>query len=425
MSLEHLDLSHNNLSGRIPKSFEKLEYLKFLNVSFNRLEGEIPNGGPFVNFSDQSFLQNSGLCGSVHLHFPPCKTEEHSKSRSEKVIRYILPPILFGTLIVAVIIYFWARKKRQSVGLPETDVSLPHGWRKVSYQELLKATDSFSTNYLLGSGSYGSVFRGTLTDGSNIAVKVFHLQSEGANRSFDSECEVLASIRHRNIIRILSCCSNEDIKALVLEYMPNGSLESWLYACNYYLNMLQRMNIAIDVAAALEYLHHDHVPPIVHCDLKPSNIFLDQDMIARICDFSIAKLFGEREVLVQTKTLATIGYMAPEYGTEGIVSTSGDVYSFGVILLEMFTMKKPTDDIFGEELNLKQWITKSLHADSIMDVVDSNLVGHEDVQLHGRKECLADIFHLGLDCLAESPRERINMRDILLRLKKIKAKLLI
>ena len=113
-----------------------------------------------------------------------------------------------------------------------------------------------------------------------------------------------------------------------------------------------------------------------------------------------------------------------EYGTEGIVSPSGDVYSFGIILLEMFTLKKPTDDTFGEELNLKQWIMESLRESSIMDVVDRNLIGQDDVQLQGKKECLEDIFHLGLDCLADSPHGRINMRDIVLRLKKIKAKLL-
>ncbi|KAL3538477.1 hypothetical protein ACH5RR_001843 [Cinchona calisaya] len=422
MSLEDLDLSHNNLLGRIPKSFEKLLYMKHFDVSFNRLEGEIPNGGPFVNFTAQSFQQNYALCGLARLHFPPCKKETFSKSSPEKVLRYTLPPIALGILIV-LIIYLWLRRKRR-IGLPHNDISVPHPWRKFSYQELLNATDSFSTNNLLGTGSYGSVFRGIFADGSNIAVKVFHLQSGEGNKTFDSECEVLASIRHRNIIRILSCCSNEDFKALILEYMPNGSLESWLYSGNYVLDMLQRLNIAIDVASALEYLHHDQTPPTVHCDLKPSNILIDRDMMARICDFSISKLFSEREVMVQTKTLATIGYMAPEYGTQGIVSASCDVYSFGIVLLEMFTIKKPTDEIFGEELNLKDWIIQSLQTNSISEVVDRNLIRQEDGQLYGKQEFLANILRLGLDCLVDSPQERINMRDTVIRLKKMKAALL-
>jgi LRR receptor-like serine/threonine-protein kinase FLS2 len=142
-------------------------------------------------------------------------------------------------------------------------------------------------------------------------VKVFNLQVERALKSFDDECEVMSKICHRNLVKIISCCSNIDFKALVLEYMPNGSLEKWLYSHNYCLDILQRLNIMIDVASALEYLHHGYGTPIVHCDLKPSNVLLDEDMVAHVGDFGIAKLLGEEDSMTQTHTLATIGYMAP------------------------------------------------------------------------------------------------------------------
>ncbi|KAK9229859.1 hypothetical protein WN944_022825 [Citrus x changshan-huyou] len=188
-----------------------------------------------------------------------------------------------------------------------------------------------------------------------VAVKVFDPQYEGAFKSFAIECDVMKRIRHRNLIKIISSYSNDDFKALVLEYMPHGSLEKCLYLSNYILDIFQRLDIMIDVASALEYLHFGYSAPIIHCDLKPSNVLLDDNMVAHLSDFGMAKpLLEEDQSLTQTQTLATIGYMAPEYGSEGRVSTNGDVYSFGIMLMEIFTRKKPTDEIFSGEMTLKR-----------------------------------------------------------------------
>ncbi|KAL8507859.1 hypothetical protein ACS0TY_018415 [Phlomoides rotata] len=134
--------------------------------------------------------------------------------------------------------------------------------------------------------------------------------------------------------------------------MPNANLEKWLYSHNYFLDVNQRLDIMIDVASALEYLHHGYSTPIVHCDLKPSNVLLDEDMVAHVSDFGISKLLGEEQSTVLTNTLATLGYIAPEYGLEGLVSTRCDVYSYGVMLMETFTRKRPNDDMFGGDLSL-------------------------------------------------------------------------
>ncbi|CBI29526.3 unnamed protein product, partial [Vitis vinifera] len=342
VSLESLDLSQNNLSGTIPKSLEALIYLKYLNVSLNKLQGEIPNGGPFINFTAESFIRDN-------MEIPT--------------------PI---------------------------DSWLPGTHEKISHQQLLYATNDFGEDNLIGKGSQGMVYKGVLSNGLTVAIKVFNLEFQGALRSFDSECEVMQGIRHRNLVRIITCCSNLDFKALVLEYMPNGSLEKWLYSHNYFLDLIQRLNIMIDVASALEYLHHDCSSLVVHCDLKPNNVLLDDDMVAHVADFGITKLLTKTESMQQTKTLGTIGYMAPaEHGSDGIVSTKSDVYSYGILLMEVFSRKKPMDEMFTGGLTLKTWV-----------------------------DCLSSIMALALACTTNSPEKRLNMKDAVVELKKSKMKLL-
>ncbi|CAL9015670.1 unnamed protein product [Prunus brigantina] len=428
LNLQLLDLSRNNLSGVIPKSLEALSLLKYMDLSFNRLQGEIPTGGPFQNFSAQSFVSNKALCGAARLQVPPCKNGTHEPNWRKA--KYIIPGIISVILFVAsVSIFALCRKRKVEVAGEAT--SLPQLlWRRVSHLELLRGTNGFNENNLLGSGGFGSVYKGTLSDGIDVAVKVFSLQLEGAFKSFDRECEMLSNIRHRNLIKIISCCSELDFKALVLKYMPNGSLEKWLYSQNS-LNILQRLNIMIDAASALKYLHHGYSIPIVHCDMKPSNILLDDDMVAHVADFGIAKLLGGGDSITQTMTLATVGIIHnAEYGLEGMVSTRGDVYSFGILVMETFTIRKPTDEMFGGEMNIKQWIANSLVLPyaKIDDVVDANLLGIETEQEDDdhvmKRDCISAIMRLALTCCAESPEGRISMKEVVATLNKIKTKFL-
>ncbi|XP_059455101.1 probable LRR receptor-like serine/threonine-protein kinase At3g47570 [Corylus avellana] len=424
ISLESLDLCNNNLSGEIPKSLEALLYLKYLNMSFNRLRGQIPTGGAFVNFSATSFMSNDALCGVPRLQVLPCKEglPRRKKTKTPRMLKYLLPSIGLTILVVILVLVWTRRQKRNAKVLIEADLSPLPAWRRISKHELLQATEGFSANKLLGKGSFGSVYQGTLSDGMVVAIKVFNMQVEGAFKSFDAECEVLRNIRHRNLIKIISTCSNMDFRAFILEYMPNGSLEKWLYSQNHSLNILQRLNIIIDVASALDYLHYGYSTSIVHCDLKPSNVLLDEDMIAHVADFGIAKLIGDEDSMMRTMTLATIGYMAPEYGSEGIVSTKGDVYSYGILLMETFTRKKPTDDMFNGEMSLKRWIDESLTL-SVVDVIDVNLLRNER-NYSAVEDCISSIMELALGCCAESPEERVNTKDIAATLNKIKFKFL-
>ncbi|KAJ4841086.1 hypothetical protein Tsubulata_030205 [Turnera subulata] len=422
--LINLDLAENNLFGIIPKSLEELELLSYFNVSFNKLEGEIPSGGSFINFTVRSFMSNKALCGPPRLQVPPCSSNDnshrHSKATKSILLRFVLPAAS-ATLVLVVAAFIFVLKiyQRRQIIIPSEEALPLANHRRISYLDLMRATNKLHESNLLGKGSFGSVYQGILQDGQNIAVKVFDLQLQGAFRSFDTECEILRNIRHRNLAKIICSCSNPDFKALVLQYMPNGSLEKWLYSHNYCLTIIQRLNIMLDVASALEYLHHGNPTCVVHCDLKPSNILLDDDMVAHVCDFGIGKLFGESEVTIQTKTLATVGYMAPEYGLDGVVSTKIDVYSFGILLMEIFTRRKPTDEMFDEGMSLRRWVDDSLPS-SIVSIMDNNMLNTENGHPVNEENCLGSIMELALQCTHEFPEERINMIEISARLKKIR-----
>ncbi|KAJ8630682.1 hypothetical protein MRB53_024005 [Persea americana] len=267
----------------------------------------------------------------------------------------------------------------------------------ITIHELQHATVNFREANLLGEGSFGMVYRGTLADGMDIAVKVLKLQQEGAHGSFDAKCQVKCNVRHRNLVKVITACTNLDFKAL-------------------------RLDIMIDVALVMEYLHHDYSVPIIHCDLKPSNVLLDDDMTAHVSDFGITKLLAGDKPEMITSTLGTIG-----------VSTSADVYSYGILLLETFTRKKPTDDMFTGSSSLRQWVGNAF-PDAVTKVVDDTLlmeIGHN----HGTsdekekenpaaiEQLLVPIIHVGLSCARESPQERSNMRDVVMKLKKIRMSL--
>ncbi|RVW79671.1 Receptor kinase-like protein Xa21 [Vitis vinifera] len=176
----------------------------------------------------------------------------------------------------------------------------------------------------------------------------------------------------------------------------------------------------VDVASALEYLHHGLPDPVVHCDLNPSNVLLDNDMVAHVGDFGMAKILTHKRPATRSITLGTLGYIVPEHGMRGRVSTRTDVYSYGIMLLGMLTGKKPTDDMFSGELTLRQWVTSSI-SNKIMGVIDCKLLKTEDGGHAIATNCnLLAIFKLGLACSRELPEERIDIKEVVIKLDQIK-----
>ncbi|XP_030458832.2 receptor kinase-like protein Xa21 [Syzygium oleosum] len=422
--LDVLDLSYNELSGAIPESMKRLPFLRSLNLSFNKLSGEIPNGGPFRNFSALSFIGNEALCGNATFQVPPCKLKGNKSMDKRLRLLFIMLPFVSAVLLVLVVFLL---RKRGNSGEKAT-VSVDNQPRidhpMISYQELCWATNNFSESNLLGLGSFSSVYKGTLVTGTDIAVKVLNLHIEGALKSFDAECEVFRMIRHRNLVKVISTCTNADLRDLVLQYVPHESLEKWIYSDNYNLGLHQRVKIMVDVATAIEYLHHGQPEPIVHCDLKPSNVLLNKDLVTQVCDFGIAKILAENKLETQTRTLGTIGYIAPEYGSEGKVSTKGDVYSFGILLLEVITRKKPTDEMFDADMSLRQWVGAVI-PDRVLDIVDSGILStkEEDLMLPELESIVSLILELGLECSEGLPEERMDMKTVMVKLNKIKLSL--
>ncbi|CAI8593468.1 unnamed protein product [Vicia faba] len=436
--LRYLDLSRNRLTGSILDVMQNFSVLKHLNVSFNMLEGEVPIDGVFGNASQVAIIGNNKLCGGIsQLHLQPCpikgrRQENHHKF---KLVALIVSGVCFILILSFTITIYWMRKrnKKQSSDSPSIDQLA-----KVSYQDLHRGTNGFSTENLIGSGSFGSVYKGNLlSEDSVVAVKVLNLQNKGAHKSFVVECNALKSIRHRNVVKILTCCVSTDykgqeFKALVFDYMKNGSLEQWLHPgiLNVEhptpLNLGLRLNIIIDVASALQYLHQECEQLVIHSDLKPSNVLLDDDMVAHVSDFGISRLVSAIGVTSHKNTSTivfkgTVGYTPPEYGMGSEVSTCGDMYSFGILLLEIFTGRRPTDEAFENGQNLHNFVARSF-PDNLREILDPCLVprhGEVEVEDGNRenlalnvKEGLVSLFRVGLTCSMESPKERMNIVDV-------------
>ncbi|XP_031392195.1 probable LRR receptor-like serine/threonine-protein kinase At3g47570 [Punica granatum] len=458
--IQELNLSNNMLSGKISKFLEGLN-LTSLGLALNEFEGAIPIGGVFRNVSATSLIRNKDLCwGLAEFRLPKCNIEESRRVGTMNSTRIIIISSvsgLIGLLLILVLLYIlWCRRQSKSTASKFSR----DGLLQVSYQSLLRATNGFSSTNLIGLRGFGSVFQGIFYwNQTVVAVKVLNLMRYGAAKSFISECEALRNIRHRNLVKVITACSGtdsqgNDFKALIYEFMVNGILDGWLHLvvetiemeeeAPRQLNLLQRLNIAIDVASALDYLHNQCNVPIVHCDLKPSNVLLDDEMTAHEGDFGLVRFMPEatKESVVDPSSSISVkgsfGYIAPEYGAGGDVSTHGDVYSYGILVLEMFTGKRRTDEMFTDGLNLHLFANAAL-PEQISQVIDSFLLqecrGMESSSNNIRsrrhrnkfqkiQECLVSIIRQGVVCSSECPQDRMNVADVAATLRVIQKELL-
>ncbi|KAG2606907.1 hypothetical protein PVAP13_4NG177111 [Panicum virgatum] len=432
-NLEMLNLSWNSLDGRIPKKLLTLSSLSIgMDLSHNQLSGQIPlEIGGLINLGLLN-MSNNQLSGQIPSTLGQCK-----KKHTAKILKVLGLSALSLLLLSCLAVILLKKKKVKREAQPSFKEL-----KKLSYADIVKATNGFSSSKLVGSGKSGSVYRARFEfEEHTVAVKVFKLDQLGAPKSFLAECEALRNTRHRNLVRVITACSTFDasghqFKALILEYMPNGSLESWLYPTklNNYglkspLSLGSRITIAVDIASAFDYLHNHCMPAVAHCDLKPSNVLLDDDMGARLADFGLAKFlhsFSHSCHQSSTSLLGprgSIGYIAPEYGFGSKLSTEGDVYSYGIIILEMLTGKRPTDEMFTDGLNLHKFVEQAF-PQKLTEVLDPcivlssedgdvpNNLDHENNATDGVKSCIGQLVKLGLSCSMETPKDRPTMQDV-------------
>ncbi|CAN6806554.1 unnamed protein product [Brassica oleracea] len=440
VGIKYVDFSSNNLSGRIPEYLANFSYLEYLNLSFNNFEGNVPTEGKFKNATIVSVSGNKNLCGGVlELRLRPCSLQPARSSRKKLVIGVSIGISLLLLLFIASISVCWLKSRKKKNNNEATPSTMGVFHEMISYGDLRNATDGLSSSNLIGSGSFGTVFKAFLpAENKVVAVKVLNMQRRGAMKSFMAECESLKDIRHRNLVKLLTACSSIDFqgnefRALIYEYMPNGSLDMWLHPTEMEeisrpsrtLTLLERLNIAIDVASVLEYLRLGCHEAIAHCDLKPSNVLLDDDLTAHVSDFGLARIllkFDQETFINQLSSAGvrgSIGYAAPEYAMGGEITVHGDAYSFGILIFEMFSGKRPTDEMFGGDFTLRSSIRSAL-PEQVLDVAD-DLILHNGLRIgFPVAECLTKVLEVGLGCSEESPANRLGMSEVVKDLISIK-----
>ncbi|XP_026399877.1 probable LRR receptor-like serine/threonine-protein kinase At1g56140 [Papaver somniferum] len=284
--------------------------------------------------------------------------------------------------------------------------------RTISYfdfRTLRKATKNFNPANLLGSGGFGRVYKGKLRDGRAVAVKKLSQKSEQGEPEFLGEVRMITSIQHKNLVRLLGCCSDGSQRLLVYEYMKNGSLDSVLFGKGeHFLNWSTRYQIILGIARGLQYLHEDSHIRIVHRDIKASNILLDERLQPKIGDFGLARFFPEDEAYLSTNFAGTLGYTAPEYAIRGELTEKADIYSFGVIVLEIISCRRNTDLSLSTEMQyLPEYAWKLYERSRVTEIVDPKLQKDGFVE----KDVLQAI-HVAFLCLQPDPSLRPPMSDI-------------
>ncbi|XP_071684523.1 uncharacterized protein [Lolium perenne] len=438
--LSALDLSSNKLSGDIPPPLARLQ-LTSLNLSSNQLDGQVPAELAIAAY-DRSFLNNPDLC---HAGLEPgylsgvrsCSAGSKAAGASSGGVSPALRTGLLvaaGALLVLIVAFaFFAvrdMKKRKRAAQDSC-------WKITPYQTDLGFGEAailraLTEENLVGSGGSGRVYRAAYTNrynGNAGAVAVKQIRSAGkvdekVEREFESEASILGGVRHKNIVRLLCCLSRPDsgAKLLVYDYMDNGSLDGWLHSAGKTIPTMTRalsgrreagldwptrIRVAVGAAQGLCYMHHECTPPIVHRDVKTSNILLDSEFRAKIADFGLARMLVQAGTPNTMSAVAgSFGYMAPECGYTRKVTEKVDVYSFGVVLLELTTGRAAHDG--GEDGSLAEWARHLYQSGgSIPDATDSR------IRYAGCSEEIEAVFRLGVLCTSASPSSRPSMKEVL------------
>ncbi|KAL3371773.1 hypothetical protein AABB24_008351 [Solanum stoloniferum] len=332
------------------------------------------------------------------------ESEAGSKRKKAKILTLSFS-LLMAMILLSLILLLYKRKKKKKLQHKE-DFELP----LFQLSTITRATDNFSLNNKIGEGGFGPVYKGVLEEGQEIAVKRLSRTSMQGIDEYKNEVIYIAKLQHRNLVRLLGCCIQGEEKMLIYEYMPNNSLDSYIFdkTKSKLLDWPERFNIINGIARGLLYLHQDSRLRIIHRDLKASNVLLDTDMNPKISDFGMARSVAGNEMGAKTRNVVgTHGYMSPEYAVDGIFSVKSDVFSFGVLLLEIVSCKRNRGFVHQDHnLNLLGHAWKLYKEDMSLELIDEQLNNSFHISQVLR------LIHVGLLCVQQNPADRPNMSSV-------------
>ncbi|XP_021761567.1 probable LRR receptor-like serine/threonine-protein kinase At1g74360 [Chenopodium quinoa] len=451
--LQDLDLSWNNFSGIFPTSLSDLDGLNKFNISFNPLiSGVIPSTGQLATFEKSSYLGDPQLVLPSFIQSPTNSSKNNERSHSFRSVAKIATSLVIAILVLvllicgvlSVLVYNFVKSPSEKPSLyllkdtkcrhdsSSCSSSSSSPWMSdaikvirldktaFTHSDILKATGNFSEDREIGRGGYATVYKGVFPDGRVVAVKKLQRGGIEGEREFRAEMEVLTqqgvNWPHPKLVNLYGWCLDKADKLLVYEYMEGGTLED-LISDRTRLKWKKRVEIAIDVTRALVFLHHECYPSIVHRDVKASNVLLDRNGKARVTDFGLARMVDAGETHVTTTVAGTVGYVAPEYSQTWQATTKGDVYSFGVLAMELATGRRAVDD--GEEC-LLEWARRVMNKNNQLGLDHSTIPGL--VVGPGKNEGasqMGELLNIGIKCTSEAPQARPNMKEVLSMLVKI------
>ncbi|KAL1558968.1 LRR receptor-like serine/threonine-protein kinase rpk2 [Salvia divinorum] len=464
-SLEVLDLSSNSLSGEIPKNLANLRNLTVLllnnnklsgqlpselgnvssisvfNVSFNNLSGSLPVnsnmnqcnsffGNPFLHCPVASLsspsAEQQGIVGNSPstASSPPSTPRQQGGNRSlnsVEIASITSAAAVFSVFLALVILFFYTRKWKPRSRVSGTarkevivfnDIGVP-----LTFENVVRATGSFNASNCIGNGGFGATYKAEIAPGHLVAIKRLAVGRFQGVQQFDAEIKTLGRLRHPNLVTLIGYHASETEMFLIYNYLPGGNLEKFIQErSSRAVDWRILHKIALDIARALAYLHDQCVPRVLHRDVKPSNILLDDEYNAYLSDFGLARLLGTSETHATTGVAGTFGYVAPEYAMTCRVSDKADVYSYGVVLLELISDKKALDPSFssyGNGFNIVAWACMLLRQGRAKEFFTGGLwdVGpHDD---------LVEVLHLAVVCTVDSLSTRPTMKQVVRRLKQL------
>ncbi|PKU81139.1 LRR receptor-like serine/threonine-protein kinase RPK2 [Dendrobium catenatum] len=441
--LSVLMLNDNKFSGNVPSGFANVASLSKFNMSFNDLSGPLPfnsskmscdriRGNPLLqaclddsSSGSVSRLQRSGgdsdslIKNSIPAQISPAKSS--GGLSTFWIIAIASAAGIVSVLLVLIALYIYSRKCLPSSSVKSSeirdvtifvDLEIP-----LTYESVVRATGNFNTSNCIGSGGFGATYKAEVSPGVLVAIKRLSVGRVQGVQQFHAEIKTLGRWRHSNLVTLIGYYGSDEEMFLIYNYLPGGNLENFLQERSRRpVDWKMLHKIALDVARALAYLHDQCAPRILHRDVKPSNILLDNDFNAYLSDFGLARLLGNSETHATTAVAGTFGYVAPEYAMTCRVSDKADVYSYGVVLLELLSDKKVLDPFFssyGDGFNIVTWASMLLHQTRAPEFFTEGLCNVAPLQ-H-----LIDTLKLAIRCTEEQLSQRPSMRQVVRVLKEI------